>query len=109
MFLSIAAIVVIGFIQSPSTQKIQGECYDYDLFSDVVEKGGAKLTQTIELPSFSTVKRLLIVTLDGTKETYLGLADCVVVPPAFVDYPDDMKPIPVLPLLPPKKPTYPPV
>ena len=94
------AIVFAGMIQLPVPDG--RECYEYDLFSDVVEAGGGKITQTIETPSFPTIKRLFIVTLDGTKETYAATATCVVVPAIFVDAPNDLSPVPYLKLLPPK-------
>lgn len=81
----------------------QLECYDYDLFGDVLDKGGAKITQTIETPSFPSFKRLIIVTYQGTKQVFGGYEDCVLVPPLFVDYPEGMNPVPMIKFLPPKK------
>jgi len=56
----------------------------------------------IETPSFPTVARLFIVTLDGTKEAFAATANCVMVPAVFVDAPDGMERIPFLKLLKPK-------
>ena len=79
----------------------QIECYDYALFSDVMDKAGGKITQTIETPIFPSFKKVFIVTYPGTKEVFGASADCVVVPPLFIDYPDGMDPVPLIQLLPP--------
>lgn len=97
-------LLVAGLSQYPTIMTPdQVECYDYDLFSDVLDRGGAKLTQTIETPSFPTFKRLMVVTYKGTKQVFGAYADCVVVPPLFVDYPDGMDRVPMIEFLPPKK------
>jgi hypothetical protein len=92
-----AALSQYPTITSPG----QIECYDYGLFTDVMAKAGAKVTQTIETPSFPSFKRLFVVTYKGTKEIFGAYDRCVVVPPLFVDYPDGMDPIPMIQLLPP--------
>ena len=101
-------LLVAGLSQYPTmVTPNQIECYDYDLFNDVIDDGGAKLTQTIETPSFPSFKRLLIVTYKGTKQVFGGYEDCVIVPPLFVDYPDGMSPVPMIKFLPPKAPDKP--
>lgn len=98
-------MLVAGLSQYPTiVTPDQIECYDYDLFARLVEKDGAKVTQTIETPSFPSFKRLFIVTYRGTKQVFGAYEKCVVVPPLFVDYPDGMDPIPMIQLLPPAAP-----
>jgi hypothetical protein len=70
------AFLLLASIVQPAVPG-QRECYDSDLFTDVVERGGATITRTIETPSFPTSKRLLVVTLDATKEVFATrLRDC---------------------------------
>lgn len=73
-------------------------CISYADFADTVATfDGAKLTQTIETPSFPGLSRLLIVTYRGTKELFGGRGDCVMVPAIFVDHKPDAKlPLPIL-------------
>jgi hypothetical protein len=107
MFIAPTILLVAGLSQYPTMKGPDIECYDYDLFSEVIDHGGAKLTQTIETPSFPTFKRLMIVTYKGTKQVFGAYDACVVVPPLFVDYPDGMSPVPMIQFLPTKKPSDP--
>lgn len=91
-------ILLSALIQPPAPD--QRECYDFDLFNDAVAQGGGKITQTIETPSFPTVARMLIVTLEGTKEVFAATAQCVIVPPVYIDTPDDMAPVPFIEFVP---------
>lgn len=59
-----------------------------------------KITQTIETPSFPTVARMLIVTVEGTKEIFAATAQCEIVPPVYIDAPDDMAPVPFIKFVP---------
>jgi hypothetical protein len=71
MLIAPVILLVAGLSQYPTIMTPdQVECYDYDLFSDVLDRGGAKLTQTIETPSFPTFKRLMVVTYKGTKQVF---------------------------------------
>ena len=102
MFIVPSLLLAAALSQYPTiTSPDQIECYDYALFTQVMEKGGAKVTQTIETPSLPSFKRLFVVTYQGTKQIFGAYADCVVVPPLFIDYPDGMDPIPMIQLLPP--------
>lgn len=102
MSLASVLLLVSALSQYPTiTSPDQIECYDYSVFTDVMEKAGAKVTQTIETPSFPSFKRLFVVTFKGTKQVFGAYADCVVVPPLFIDYPDGMEAIPYIRLLPP--------
>jgi hypothetical protein len=106
--MTFATVLLFAAIsQYPTMPGPQLECYDYDLFSDVLEDGGAKLTQTIETPSFPSFRRLMIVTYKGTKQVFGAYEDCVLVPPLFIDHPDGMSPVPMITLLPPKAPEIP--
>lgn len=73
-------------------------CVPYAQFSDTVATfDGARITQTIETPSFPGLTRLVIVTYKGTKELFGGRGDCVIVPAIFVDHaPDAKPPLPIL-------------
>jgi hypothetical protein len=92
---AIAAIFLAALIQPPAPD--QRECYDFELFNDAVAQGGGKITET---PSFPTVARMLIVTLEGTKEIFAATAQCVIVPPVYIDAPDDGKPVPFIKFVP---------
>jgi hypothetical protein len=94
------AVMLVAVAGSPVAPP-QIECYDYDLFADVVDRSHARLTQTIETPSFPTFRRLMIVTMDGTKQVFGAHDDCVEVPALFTDAPAGMKVVPHLELLPP--------
>ena len=104
--MNIAPLIVLAaglsqYTTIPTPDQI--ECYDYDLFSEVIDQGGAKITQTIETPSFPSFKRLFVVTYKVTKQVFGAYSDCVVVPPLFFDYRDGMDPVPMIKFLPPKK------
>lgn len=102
MLIAPTLLLAAALSQYPTaTSPDQIECYGYGVFTDVMAKAGAKVTQTIETPSFPSFKRLFIVTYKGTKQVFGAYADCVVVPPLFIDYPDGMDPIPMIQLLPP--------
>lgn len=72
----------------------------FELFNDAVAQGGGAITQTIETPSFPTVPRMIIVTVENIKEVFAALPDCVMAPPVYIDAPDDGKPVPFIKFVP---------
>jgi hypothetical protein len=43
---------------------------------------------------------MLIVTVEGTKEIFATTAECVIVPPVYIDAPDDLAPVPFIKFVP---------
>jgi hypothetical protein len=74
----------------------KAECMPYEVFTSLLDGQGARVSQTIETPSFPSFKRLMVVTFQGTKQVFGAVDACVVVPALFVDYPQGMSPVPLL-------------
>ena len=94
----ILLLTVGGFAAQPAMPAIRDypnvPCIPYATFNTLLEEtnGAAKLTQTIETPSFPGLTRLLIVTYSGTKQVFGGRPDCVLATPLFVDHTDSVWP-----------------
>lgn len=101
MLIAPTLLLAAALSQYPTiTSPNQIECYDYGVFTDVMRKAGAKVTQTIETPSFPSFKRLFIVTYKGTKQVFGAYDKCVVVRSSSTT-PMGWNPVPMIQWLPP--------
>ncbi len=97
----LSLLTLIGLYQEPLGREL--DCYPFADFVHAVEMAGGKVTQTVETPSFPSVKQMVVVTLEGTKQVYLDEGDCVIAPPVYVDAPDGMEQVPTVRLVPLKR------